>query len=105
MDLFDTLLETGKKMAGEALAKEAQEKSEQGADTLLQLLMSSFQAMSAEQKAELVALFKTFASQLTDDQPGMQGAWEQLQASPLVKQLAGQLFQQLARRFGSQLLS
>jgi hypothetical protein len=105
MDILGNLLDAGKKMAGEALAKEAQEKSEQGAETLIQLLMNSFQAMTAEQKAELVTLFKSFASQLTDDQPGMQGAWEQLRASPLVKQLAGQTFQQLFKRYGSQLFS
>jgi hypothetical protein len=105
MDLLNSLLDTGKKMASEALAQQAGVKAEQGADTFLSVLFETFNKMDATQKAQLLALVSSLVSQITGDKSGTDGIWEQFKGNPLVREWAGNLAQEAVKRLSSQLLS
>jgi hypothetical protein len=105
MDLLNSLLDTGKKMASDALAQQVGVKSEQGADTFLSVLFETFSAMDAAQKAQLLGLFTSLTSQLSSDKSGVDAIWNQFKDSPLVRQWAGNLAQEAFKRLSNQILS
>ncbi len=105
MDLLNSLLDTGKKMAADALAQQTGVKSEQGAETFLSVLFDTFSAMDTAQKAQLIGLFSTLTKQMTDDKGGMDVVWQQFKESPIIKQWAGNLAQEAFKRLSSQFLS
>lgn len=105
MDLLNSIIDTTKQIAGEALAQKAGARTEQSADTVIEVFFEWFNSMEAAHKAELVQLFKTVAVSLTDDGGGIDAAWEQFKDNPMVRQWTGSLAQQLVKRLTQDFLS
>ncbi len=105
MDLLNTLLDTGKKMATDALAEKVGASSEQSAETFLGILFQSFSTMDAAQKAQIFALFTSLASSVSSETAGVDTVLQQFKDNPLVRQWAGNLAEDIVKRLSSQFLS